>query len=637
MVLFTGYFGRALVSVLAVSFASTVLRANEVKPAPGGYAPLPLAEYSSRVLFGDVHVHTGLSADAGGGGTRLMPADAYRFARGERVLSNSGLQAQLRRPYDFLAVADHSDGMGLIADILRGEPTVMADPYGRELHHAFREGGQVARKAVVGMIARFAQGDIPPTLNYQPGNPAYRSTWETIVRAAQDYNDPGTFTTMIAYEWTSLVAGDNLHRVVLLRDAAERALQIEPYTTTAPVGSADPRDLWKWMAQYEQTTGGRVMAIPHNANLSNGMMFPLVDDFQQEAALDAAYLRERARWEPLVEVTQPKGDGEAHPLLSPDDEFADFETWDNGNLDLSAGKTEAMLYGEYAREALKRGLMLAQRDGVNPYQFGMIGSSDIHTALSTPDEDNFFGKTRIHEPSARRAQHIAKQNVDLGLKRYGWQYATPGLVAVWARANTRQAIFDAMSRKETYATTGTRMRVRFFGGFDFDDVDAVRADAVSLGYTKGVPMGATLESSGQRAPAFLVLAQRDEIGANLDRVQIVKGWIDAAGSTHEKVYDVAWSGDRKPLASGKLAAVGNTVDVFEASWTNTIGAAELSAVWSDPDFDPRLAAFYYARVIEIPTPRWTAYDAQRFALELPAHIPMTLQERAYTSPIWYQP
>ena len=622
-----------LVSTLAFAvFAEDSLAAGAVAGtiAGTGYSPYANRDFPTDVYFGDVHVHTALSADAGGGGNRLMPREAYRFARGEQVTSSTGQPAKLGTPYDFLAVADHTDGMGVITDILAGTPNIMADAYGRELHNEFNKGGKAAGAAAFGMIARFAQGKVPEALNYQPGNPAYRSTWEDIVAAAEEFNRPGSFTTLVGFEWTSLVAGDNLHRVVLYRDGADKALMAEPYTTTPPIGSPDPKDLWAWMENYESISGGQIMAIPHNGNLSNGTMFPLVDQFNSDKSLDAAYAKSRMRWEPIVEMTQPKGDGEAHPFLSPDDAFADYETWDTGNLDLSAAKTTDMLAGEYARSALKRGLKLDAETGGNPYRFGMIGSSDIHTSLSTPEEDNFFGKTTPDEPKPSRTTDIAKQNKALGLIRYGWEYATPGLAAVWAKENSRTAIFDAMMRKETYATTGTRIRVRFFGGWDFDAEDALERDLAMVGYTKGVPMGGDL-LSGKGVPSFLVYALRDPMGANLDRVQIVKGWLDAKGRTQERVYDVALSDGRKDGST----PVGSTVDLSRPSWTNTIGASELGTVWTDPDFDPTQSAFYYARVIEIPTPRWTAYDAARFNLDLPSDIPMTVQERAYTSPIWY--
>jgi hypothetical protein len=537
-------------------------------------------------------------------------------------------------------VADHTDGMGVILDILAGKPNIMADPYGRELNAAFNKGGKAARKATVGMIAKFSQGEINEALNYQPGNPAYKATWETIVQAAEDYNSPGEFTALIGFEWTSLVKGNNLHRVVLMRDGADKATMIEPYTTTPPQGSPNPRDLWKWMANWEEQTGGKMLAIPHNGNLSNGWMFPLVDNFNQDNPLDEGYLKNRARWEPLVEVSQTKGDSETHPLLSPDDDFADFETWDMGNLDVSQGKTPQMLPGEYARSALKRGLEIDTAQGINPYKFGMIGSTDTHTALSTNAENNFFGKMTPMEPRVGRSAGVEKVNRKLGIKRESWQTVASGVVAVWARENTRGEIFDAMQRKETFATTGPRIRVRFFGGYDFNTEDGLTREPAALGYRKGVPMGSDLSAAPEgKAPSFLVAAMKDPQSGNLDRIQIIKGWVDAKGKAQEHVYDAVWGdADRRKLnRRGELPAVGNTVDVKTATWTNTIGHAELITVWKDPDFDPEMKAFYYARVIEIPTPRWTTYDAVRFAEKIAEGAPVSIQERAYTSPIWYSP
>lgn len=628
-------------SLFAVSMSSIGATQEAPETSKGQpYSPYANQDFPTKVLFGDVHVHTGLSGDAGGSGTRLMPSDAYRFARGEQVTSNTGQPVRISQPYDFLAVADHTDGMGVILDILSGAPNIMADPYGRELNAAFNKGGQIARKATVDMIARFAQGEINEALNYQPGNPAYRATWETIVKAAEDYNEPGRFTALIGFEWTSLVKGNNLHRVVLMRDGADRATMVEPYTTTPPLGSPDPRDLWKWMGSWEEKTGGQILAIPHNGNLSNGWMFPLVDNFDEDNPLDEAYLKARSRWEPLVEVTQAKGDGEAHPLLSPDDAFADFETWDVGNLDVSQKKTPEMLPGEYARSALKRGLELEDSQGTNPYKFGMIGSSDTHTALSTNAENNFFGKMTAKEPKPGRAVGTEKENRVLGIKRSNWQTAAAGVTAVWAHENTRAEIFDAMQRKETFATTGPRIRVRFFGSFEFTEEDARTRQPAALGYRKGVPMGADLAAAPRgMAPSFLVAAMKDPQSGNLDRIQIVKGWLDAQGNAQESIYDAVWSdADKRRLDSkGNLPPVGNTVDATTATWTNRIGDAELITVWKDPDFDPAVKAFYYARVIEIPTPRWTTYDAARFAEEIPEGVPVSIQERAYTSPIWYQP
>jgi hypothetical protein len=389
------------------------------------------------------------------------------------------------------------------------------------------------------------------------------------------------------------------------------------------------------MTNYEAKTGGTVLALAHNGNLSNGFMFPVEAQYTGRK-LDQAYVEQRAKWEPMCEITQIKGDGEAHPLLSPDDAFADYETWDVGNLDLSEAKKPGMLPYEYGREALKNGLLLEARLGTNPYKFGLVGSTDSHTGLSTAEEDNFFGKHSGAEPSPERMLHPFTKTKQGEYK--GWQTVASGLAAVWASGNTREAIFDAMARREVYATTGPRMMVRFFGGWDYTPEDLTSRQPAFRGYEKGVPMGADLPArKGGKAPTFMVYSLRDPIGANLDRIQIVKGWLDAKGKTHEKVYDVAWSDNRKPGKDGKLPPVGNTVDIKNANWTNTIGASELGAVWSDPAFDPKERAFYYARVIEIPTPRWIVYDAFRFGVEIPKDARTIHQERAYISPIWYTP
>lgn len=630
---------------LAISFATLGVFAQaqdaieaDGLPGPAGrpYSPHADLAFPTNVYFGDTHVHTMLSADAGGGGTRLLPRDAYRFARGDQVTSNTGQPAKLSQPLDFYMITDHSDGMGAIKDILGGAPNVMATEQGRSMNAAFNAGGQDALRAAQDLVRLFGNGELDPALNYQPGVPAYARVWDDIMAAAEEFNDPGVFTTFIAYEWTSLVSGNNLHRNVIFRDGPERAGQVLPYTTSPPIGSADPRDLWEWMQNYEDVSGGDVIAIPHNGNVSNGMMFPLQDDFAEGAALDAAYAEQRQKWERLYEAVQIKGDGEAHPMLSTEDEFADFETWDYGNLDATEKKTPEMLPGEYVRSGLLRGMALEDQLGVNPFKFGLVGGSDNHVGMTTPDNDNFFGKFTAYEPGPDRATHVSRRYPDGAVALNAWQYITAGLTAVWAEENTRGAIFDAMERREAYATTGPRIRVRFFGGWSFEEADALRRDLAQVGYAKGVPMGADLPM-GDGSPSFLVYALRDPMGANLDRVQIVKGWIDRDGTQQEKVYDVAWSDEREFDADGKLPAVGSTVDLEIPSWTNTIGASELGATWTDPDFNPAERAFYYARVIEIPTPRWTAYDAARFDLDLPSEIPLSQQERAYTSPIWYTP
>jgi len=599
------------------------------------YSPYAGRNFPTEVFWGDTHLHTGMSMDAGAFGARLSPDDAYRFAIGEELTSSTGLQVKLSRPLDFLVVADHSDNMGFFPRLFAGDPDMLADPTGKRWYAMIQEGGQTAVQVAVEVIVAFSQNTFPRALASLPGDPAYRAAWEEAIDAAEKYNDPGEFTAFIGYEWTSNTSGNNLHRVVIMRDDGSKASMVEPYTTLKPLGSDNPRDLWNWLQMYEDKTGGNVLAIAHNGNLSNGIMFPLVDSFSG-MAFDRSYAETRALWEPLYEATQIKGDGEAHPFLSPNDEFADYETWDQGNLDLSAMKQNDMLQYEYARSGLQIGLQLEQQLGVNPYKFGMIGSTDSHTGLATAQEDNFFGKHSGVEPSAERWEHPM---AEVDGKRYeSWEMASSGYAAVWAQDNTREAIFDAMQRKETYATTGSRMLVRFFGGWEFTDADAMSRLPANIGYTKGVPMGGDLTNrpDGQ-SPTFLVAALKDPLSGNLDRIQIVKGWLDAQGQRHEQVYDVEWSGDRQPGRDGKLPPVGNTVDVANATWTNTIGAPELIKVWTDPDFDPNVPAVYYARVLEIPTPRWTAYEAQRFGITMSSEIPMITQERAYTSPIWYTP
>jgi hypothetical protein len=573
--------------------------------------------------------------DAGAFGARLTPADAYRFAKGEQVTSSTGVPAKLSRPLDWLVVADHSDNMGLFTMLFEADPEITDSEIGAELSRKVRAGGKQGVEAALYIIEKFSNNTLDEELQILPGSKAYRSTWDRIIEDADHANAPGTFTSFIGYEWTSLVEGNNMHRVVIYRDGGSYARQVEPMTMTPPLGSPDPRDLWKWMAAYEDKTGGDVLALAHNGNLANGIMFPLTESYQGKK-VDRAYAATRAQWEPLYEVTQIKGDGEAHPFLSPNDEFADYGTWDKGNLSLSAPKTKDMLQYEYAREALKNGLLLQAKLGVNPYKFGLVGSTDSHTALATAQEDNFFGKHAGTEPNPGRPEHPVGCFGDVCIM--GWEQVASGLAAVWARKNTRESIFDAMERREVYATTGSRMTVRFFGGWTFEPGDADSRAPGAIGYGKGVPMGGDLAQRPEGAsPSFLVYALRDPIGGNLDRIQIVKGWLDDERRTHEKVYDVVWAGDRKPGADGKLPPVGSTVDVAKASYRNTIGASELITVWEDPDFDPEQRAFYYARVIEIPTPRWTAYDAYRYGIELPDEVPMTTQERAYTSPIWYTP
>jgi Protein of unknown function (DUF3604) len=612
--------------------AASAERAFPKKPS---YSPPTGRNFPVRPFFGDTHLHTSYSMDAGAFGARLGPREAYLFAKGRQVTASTGQPAKLSRPLDFLVVSDHSDGMGFFPMVIGGDPKVMAFPQGRRWNEMIHSGQGAA--AALEIIGSFSQGKMAPGLLPTPGTPAYRSAWSETIKAAEEANEPGRFTAFIGYEWTSNTGGNNLHRNVIFRDAGDRASRVEPFTTQKPLGSDNPEELWKWMTDYEAKTGGDVLAIAHNGNLSNGRMFPTVEAFGKK--IDRGYAERRSRWERLYEVTQMKGSGEAHPFLSKNDELANFELWDKGNLDGSEAKKPEMLELEYARSALKNGLLLESKLGVNPYKFGLVGSTDSHTGLSTADEDNFFGKTSAMEPGPERLSKVFVKNDKTGVTIMEWEVSASGYAAVWATENTREALFDAMERRETYATTGPRMVVRFFGGWDFVPTDARSRVPADVGYAKGVPMGGDLAAApAGKAPTFLVAALKDPIGANLDRFQVVKGWVDKSGKVQERIYEVAWAGDRKPDAkTGKLPPVGDTVDVAGATWTNTIGSTELIAVWKDPDFEPSQPAFYYGRVIEIPTPRWTAYDAKFFGLKADPKVTMKLQERAFTSPIWYTP
>ena len=603
---------------------------EDIKGDEADYSPYVDRNIPDRVFWGDTHLHTSYSPDAGLVGNTLGPEEAYRFARGEEVTASSGLRAKLLRPLDFLVVSDHAEYIGL-ADLIRSsDPALLADPIGKRWHDLFRSGPEGAYKAFVEIL-----GSATSRQEQFRGDAIKRSIWERFTATAERYNEPGRFSAFIGFEWSSLPKGNNLHRVVIFRDDAERARQVLPYSL---FDSEDPEDLWTYLAAYEKKTNGRVLAIPHNGNLSNGLMF--AEKTFTGRPIDRAYAETRMKWEPLVEVTQIKGDGETHPFLSSEDEFADYENWDKGNLNLSKLKEKWMLQHEYARSALKLGLKLEQQAGANPFKFGMIGSTDSHTSLAATREENYFGKFAQTEPRADRYKHaFMKSPVDPKVTVLSSEEVASGLAAVWARENTREAIFDAMERKEVYATTGTRIQVRVFAGWDFTADEVQRPDFAEQGYRRGVPMGGDLTNASKgKAPTFMVRALRDVDGANLDRIQIIKGWLDKNGKLHEKIYDVAVSDGRKIGKDGRARkAVGNTVDVKNATYTNTIGDPLLTAYWKDSDFDPNERAFYYVRVIEIPTPRWTAYDAKRFGITMPANVKMIVQDRAYTSPIWYTP
>ncbi len=625
---------RVAVAALALVLCERPVLADDV-PSKDAVAQITAKQYSpyagrsfpTRVLWGDTHLHTAISVDAGTM-CRIGQEDAYRFARGEEITTTHGLRAKLSRPLDFLVITDHAEMYGLMPQLLAGDPEVVSTPIGRKWYDALQSGNTDTVFATAMEIVASLSGDTPPIKSDQ----AVRNAWQAYTALADRYNDPGRFTALIGFEWTA-IGGDNLHRNVIFRGDSAVANRTVPFSQ---FDSKNPQDLWKHLDAVQKETGAEVLAIPHNGNLSNGRMFT-VETFDGKP-LTRELAAMRIRFEPLIEVTQIKGDGEAHPLLSPNDEFADYEKWDKSNLNGTEAKKPEMLQWEYAREALKNGLLLDRKLGVNPYKFGMVGSTDAHTAMAAVEEDNFFGKHSGVEPEPSRWEHVVIGSPDPKFVVKGWQQAAGGYAAVWATENTREAIFDAMKRKETYATTGPRMTVRFFGGWEFGEEDTRSRLPAAAGYAKGVPMGGDLRAApAGKAPSFLVAAMKDPYSGNLDRIQIVKGWLDAAGKTHEKVYDVVWSGDRKPGTEGKVPAVGNTVDVKNATWSNTIGAPELITAWVDPDFDAKQPAFYYARVIEIPTPRWTAFDAKRFGVEMSAEVPMTTQERAYTSPIWYTP
>jgi hypothetical protein len=591
------------------------------------YSPAVAHEHPRRVLFGDLHLHTQHSADAFSLGTQTVSMiDAYDFARGQTITTATGQRARLRRPLDFLAITDHAEYLSAFHDVAEHLDLVSDTDLGRRWAALLEQDQD--QKLIGEMVRLYA--DKSPELVLPE---SYRRfAWTEVARTADRYNAPGVFTTLIGYEWTSTVQGNNLHRVVIFADDATRATQQLPFSVQ---DSDDPEDLWSALEQYERRTGGHVLAIPHNGNLSNGLMF--AESTFDGSPMSADYAHRRARWEPLAEVTQVKGDGETHPALSPTDEFADFERWDEFNITMTARNEPWMLKYEYARSALGLGLALERQLGANPFRFGMVGGTDSHTGMTTTTEDNFFGKFPSSEPSRDRMAGTMAPMLDIPSPN--WSLVASGLTGVWAMENTRASVFEALKRREVYATTGTRIRVRFFGSWDFPADAATRPEYATIGYERGVPMGGELAAAPAGArPNFIAVAAKDPDEANLDRIQIVKVWIDRAGAQHERIFDVALSDGRKvDRRTGKAPSVGTTVDIPTATYRNTIGDPELSSLWSDPEFDPALPALYYVRVIEIPTPRWTAHDAAKFGVAPPEGAPLTTTKRAYTSPIWYRP
>lgn len=590
------------------------------------YSPVVRDHSATNLYWGDTHLHTRNSADAFTAHNEgITRDDAFRFAMGLPVKATNGMEVKLRRPLDFLVVTDHAEYMGVFARLKDGsDGSLLEWALGKRWASLLRSGDNTVE---LGNAFANAIQSTDPALRTPA--PVRQSLWDEVWQTADRYNAPGRFSAFSGYEWTSMINGDNLHRIVMFRDDGSKVRKGLPFSAQ---DSTNPEDLWAALEAYERASGGEVLAIAHNGNVSNGRMF--APQTLSGAPLSADYARRRMRWEPVYEVTQVKGTGEAHPALSPSDEFADFEIWDKGNITLTAPKQSWMLRYEYARSGLLEGMAHEARIGVNPFKFGMIGSSDGHNGYSAVAEHDFWGKFPESEPHAGRTEARMA-----GQLQQSWELGASGLAGVWAPENTREAIFAAFKRREVYGTTGSRIMLRVFGGFDFAPGDVDRPDYARIGYRKGVPMGGDLPQARRgKAPGFLIVAAKDPDEANLDRIQVIKGWIDSTGKAREKIHDVALSdGRRVNPRTGKAPKVGNTVNVREATYTNSIGDAELSAQWTDPDFDPQQRAFYYVRVLEIPKPRWTAYDAAFFARVMAAGIPMIVQDRAYSSPIWYTP
>mgnify|MGYP001171798113 FL=1 len=618
--------GTALLFTAALSMLSQGVAAEE------SYSPHVNQTHPTQVYWGDTHVHTNYSSHDANvtGGNRLDPEIAYRFARGEVVEAWNGMPVKLGRPLDFLVVADHGAGLGIVAALQASDPKFPTTEAGAGLSDAYELFVESSESGPGSTALRNALKVRLPA--------AYRHTlWQRVIVNAEKYNEPDRFTAFIGYEWTS-GGFTNLHRVVIYRDGADKTKQTTPFTI---MDSHQPEDLWNYLDNYQDSTGGEVLAIPHNSNLSGGEMFAR-HKFGGDP-LTGEWARLRGRFEPLMEITQFKGDSEAHPVLSPTDEFADFETWNGwrGATEQEASKSNSDEYitrkqGEYARSALKVGLDIQTELGINPFKYGIIGSTDSHTSLATAADDNFWGKFSKDGPSAGRVSTPWVPSWETPLK---WEMNAAGYAGVWAKENTRKSLFDAMKRKEVYGSTGPRITLRFFGGWNYEEQDAMRPDLARVGYTSGVPMGGDLTQAPKgESPSFLIRATKDPDGANLDRIQVIKGWRDNEGDLHEKIHNVALSDGRKENRGGKVRPVGNTVNVPDASYNNSIGDPELAVVWKDPDFDASELAFYYVRVLEIPTPRWPAYDAKFYDLkDMPEEIVMVTQERAYSSPIWYTP
>ena len=596
--------------------------------AEKNYSPYAGKSFPNQVFWGDTHLHTRISADSYLRGNKLLTSeDAYRFAMGNNVVTHNGRNVRLSKPLDFIVIADHAEEIAILVDIYSPDSLLVRTKIGRKIYDLLNNSLK-SDEDIWSLMADLNTSN----LEFK------KSSWERVVENADKYNRPGVFTTFSGFEWTSNPGTnyDNLHRVVIFKDNADKVSQVIPYSS---LDSEDPEKLWGYLANYQMITGGDAIAIPHNSNVSNGRMFALEN--HKGDPMDLSYAKSRSRWEPLVEVTQIKGDSETHALVSPEDEFADYETWNSWNgysIDQTMSEERKNFKPfEYVRPALKLGLGQQAKLGSNPFKFGMIGGTDSHTSLSTADDSNFWGKNTKDEPTIDRM--LRPIMGELFPQLLNWQSAASGYAGIWAQENTRESLFAAMKRKEVYASTGPRITLRFFGGWDYHPDDALRPDLAQIGYSKGVPMGGDLTNATKgESPSFLIRAAKDPDGANLDRVQVIKGWHDSEGQLHEKIYNVALSDGRIENKQRKVQAVGNTVNIKDASYTNSIGDPELAVVWQDPNFDRDQLAFYYLRVLEIPTPRWTAYDAKFFGLtDVPKEVPMVAQERAYSSPIWYTP
>jgi hypothetical protein len=578
-----------------------------------------IPEYPLRnVYYGETHMHTAYSLDAFIGGTRQTPGDAYRAAKGETVVVN-GRPHQIRRPLDFAAVTDHAEYIGEMYSTLNEGAPGYDNPLIEQLRGLsdIKEREQWFFKYVISNN----RGETPQHTEFFAGEDTVESGWQIAVDAAQQHNDPGVFTTFIAYEWSAAPKGGNLHRNVLFRDHQ---------VPDAPMSYIDlnrEEKLWGWLADMEKK-GIQAIAIPHNSNASKGMMFP--DNDSSGNPIDREYAQTREHFERAIEMMQVKGNSEVHRKFWAADEFADFENADS--MQQFSGRVAEKR--NYVRSGVVKGLALEKDLGTNPFKLGFVGGTDNHNGImGDVDEDNFVG---AHGPEDGSIQERREGNVTSWLDSKDLSIGS--LTGVWAGSNTRGSIWDAIYNRETFATSGPRMAVRFFGGWKYNNDLHTRADVIKKAYANGVPMGGDLgKQHRDHAPRFVVMASKDALGANLDRIQIVKGWVDSAGQLQDKVFDVVWAGERQPGNDGKLPAVGNTVDLTTATYRNIIGATQLATVWEDPEFDSSIPALYYARVIEIPTPRWTTYDSVRAGLPLLADVAATIQERAWSSPIWYKP